>query len=320
MEQLYLFAPEEMIRNNAMKALISGEFHRSEKYWMELENLNSGNDFINVALDICRYWMEGYGDDEEFKQEKPLEVYKKWRFFEQHLNAKVYRNNPVIGIIKENIFLLNIGLADPTPLIRQSFEGYGITILDLLMEIGKWQLAVQEIRNIRKMDVDYKNDMFFLKCSKVYYRAGNINTSRRFLLYAFWDQPDLIALDDMADPELLNGLSDLYPDYRISEDSVELIPFVILLTGAFSIRLADCRNYLTKLRKSAKIFEKNRNSGARIRYRLFSLYAWDAELSKLISLDFIEARNEMKSLDNHLFQHYIAGIRNLEGRTLITTG
>ncbi len=320
MEQLYLFAPEEMVRNNAMKALIKGEFHRSGKHWMELKNLNSGNDFVNVALDICHYWMEGYGDDEEFRQESPLEVYKKWRFFEQYLNAKAYRNNPVIGAIKENIFLSIIGLANPTPLLHQSFEKYGITILDLLMEIEKWQLAVREISSIGNIDVGYEKGTFFLKCSKAYYKAGKINKSRHFLLYAFWDQPDLIALDDIADPELLNGLSDLYPDYRISEDSVVLIPFVILMTGAFGIRLADCRNYLAKLRRSAEIFEKNRNSCTKIRCRLFSLYAWDAELSKLISLDFIGARNEMKSLDNQLFQHYITGVRNLEGRTLITTG
>jgi hypothetical protein len=320
MEQLYLFAPEEIIRNNAMKALINGEFHRSGKHWMELKNLNSGNDFVNVALDICHYWMEECGDDEEFRQESPLEVYKKWRFFEQYLNAKAYRNNPVIGAIKENIFLSIMGLANPTPLLHQSFEKYGITVLDLLMEIEKWQLAVREISNIGNIDVGYEKEISFLKCSKVYYKAGKINSSRRFLLHAFWNQPDLIALDDIADPELLNGLPDLYPDYRISEDSVELIPFVILMTGAFSIRLADCQNYLTKLRRSAEIFEKNRNSGTKIRHRLFSLYAWDAELSKLINLDFIGARNEMKSLDNQLFQHYIAGVRNLEGRTLITTG
>ncbi|MCX5811248.1 MAG: hypothetical protein NT178_01695 [Proteobacteria bacterium] len=188
------------------------------------------------------------------------------------------------------------------------------------MEIGKWQLAVQEISNIRKIDVDYKNDTFFLKYSIVYYRTGNINTSRRFLLYAFWDQPDLIALADIVDPELLNGLSDLYPDYRISEDSVELIPFVILMTGAFSIRLADCQNYLSKLSKSVEILERIRETSIKINCRLFSLYAWDAELARLINLDFIGARNEMKSLDNQLFQQYMAGIRNLEGRTLITTG
>ncbi|MCX5811249.1 MAG: hypothetical protein NT178_01700 [Proteobacteria bacterium] len=96
MEQLYLFAPEEMIRNNAMKALINGEFYRSGKHWMELKNLNSGNDFVNVALDISHYWMEGYGDDEEFKQEKPLEVYKKWLAFEQYIDTKAYRKNAVI--------------------------------------------------------------------------------------------------------------------------------------------------------------------------------------------------------------------------------
>jgi hypothetical protein len=317
MEQLYLFAPEEIIRNNAMKALIKGEFYRSWKYWRELKQIDVGNDFVAIALDICRYWMEGYKDDEEFRQEKNLEVYKKWRAFEQYLNIKAYRKNTIIGVIKENIFLFNIGLENPTPLLRQSFEEYGITILDLLMEIEKWHLAVQEIRNIRKIDANYKGDKFFLKCSKVYYMAGNINTSRRFLLYAFWDQPDLIVLADMVDVELLNGLSDLHPDYRISEDSVELIPYVILMTGAFAIPLVDYHDYLPKLRKNAEIFERNGDASTRTRYRLFAIHAWDAELSKLMGLDFIDARNKMKSLDNRLFQHYMAGIRSLEGKTLL---
>jgi len=319
MEQLYLFAPEEMIKNNAMKALITGKFHCSRKYWEELKNLDPGNDFADVALDISNYWIAEYGDDEKFRQGKPLEIFKKWRAFEQYLNTKEYRKNAIIGIIKENIFISNIGLANPTPLLRQSFKEYGIKILDLLIEIGKWQLAVQEIRNIREIDANYKSDTFFLKCSKVYYMAGNINTSRRFLLYAFWDQPDLIVLADIVDPELLNGLSDLYPDYRINEDSVELIPYVILMTGEFTFPMVDYQDYLPKLRKSAEIFDRRRDANARIRYRLFSIYAWDAELSKLIGLNFIGARNEMKSLDNQLFQNYMARNRNLEGQALLTT-
>jgi hypothetical protein len=139
------------------------------------------------------------------------------------------------------------------------------------------------------------------------------------LLKVFWDQPDLITLDEVVDSELINGLSDLNPDYQISEDSLELIPYVILMTGLFTIKQDDCRDYLMKLRKNTEGLERMRDISTKICYRLFSLYAWDAEFARLMGLDFIEARKRMKSLDSQLFQHYMEKIEVLEGRTLLTT-
>lgn len=312
MEQLYLFAPEEMIRNNAIRTLLSGEFHQSRKYWTELKHLDPGNTFQDTALDICRYWNALYNDDQAFKQENPLELYRKWREFEQHIEQKEPKVKTITRQMKENLFLSNMGLENPTPMLRESFNRSGVTVLDLLMEIEQWRLAVQEIKALRKSDSCHENGPFFLKCSKVYYRAGNIDVSRRFLLHAFWDQPDAIELTDIVDADLLNGLSGLYPDYETGKGLVELIPFVGLITGLMTIPLEDRQDYLSKLRKDAETCEESGDTSPRIRYRLFSLYAWQAELAKLIASDFVGARNKMKLLDYELFQHYMEGKGNLK--------
>ena len=219
MEQLCLFAPQEVIRNTAEKTLMRGEFHQSERNWCELKQLDPDNDFLNTSLDICQYWNARYADDEAFKRENPLEIYRKWREFEHYMDGRQYPES-ILRLIKENIFLLNIGLENPTPRLRNSFSQLGITVLDMLMEIEKWHLAVQEIQTIRGNDSSYKNGTFFLKCSKVYYKAGNIDVSRRFLLRAFWDQPGVIEFTDIVDRDLLGGLYDLYPDYQTREDLV----------------------------------------------------------------------------------------------------
>ena len=148
---------------------------------------------------------------------------------------------------------------------------------------------------------------FFLKCSKVYYRAGNIPASRRFLLQTFWDAPDLIELRDIVDSELLDELEDLYSDYDTRQDSVELIPYVGLMEGSFTLPLEDPLQYLSNLRKNAERYEAGNDGteGTRIRYRLFSLYAWQSELAQLIGAGFVDARNRMRTLDSELFMHYM---------------
>ena len=51
MEQLYLFAPPEIIKNKALKTLASAEFVQAEKFWQELEQLDPGNAFLGTALE-----------------------------------------------------------------------------------------------------------------------------------------------------------------------------------------------------------------------------------------------------------------------------
>ena len=183
-----------------------------------------------------------------------------------------------------------MGLENGGPASRESFERHGIEVLDLLMEIEKWALAAEEIRMVRMRNPSQGDGAFFLKCSKVYYRAGNIPVSRRFLLQTFWDAPDLIELRDIVDSELLNAIEDLYSDYDTRQDSVELIPYVGLMEGSFTLPLEDRLQYLSNLRKNAERYEVGNDGteGTRIRYRLFSLYAWQSELAQLIAVGFVD--------------------------------
>ena len=315
MEQLYLFAPPEIIKNKAMKALTGAEFVQSEKYWRELEQLDPGNAFSRIALDVCRFWNNLYHDDDMLNRADPLEVYRAWREFETYLHCKDYRGNSIIGQIKETIFLGKIGLEQRIQALGESFERHGIEVLDLLMEIEKWALAVEEIRMVRLRNPSQGGGAFFLKCSEVYFKAGNIPASRRFLLQAFWDEPDLIGLRNIVDPRLLDGLEDLYPDYDNREESVELIPYVGLMDGSFTLPLEERLQYLSNLRKNAERCEAGDDGTActRIRYRLFSLYAWQSELSQLTGAGFVDARNRMRILDSELFMHYMERKQHLEG-------
>jgi hypothetical protein len=314
MEQLYLLAPPEIIKNKAMKALTGEEFVQSEKYWREVELLDPGNTFIGAALDICRFWNDPYPDEDMLNQADPLEVYRAWREFETYLRSKDYRGSVIIGQIKEHIFLRRIGLEHMSPALRESFERHGIEVLDLLMEIEKWALAVEEIRMVRVRNPSRVGGAFFLKCSEVYFKAGNIPASRRFLLQAFWDEPDLIELRDIVDPEILDELEGLYPDYDTRQDSVELIPYVGLMEGSFTLPLEDRLQYLSNLRKNAERHETGNDGTAstKTRYRLFSLYAWESELAQLIGAGFVDARNRMRMLDSELFMHYMERKQHLE--------
>jgi hypothetical protein len=319
MEQLYLFAPPEITKNKAMKTLVGAEFGQSEKYWRELEHLDPDNDFIGAALDICRFWNDFYPNDDMLNRANPLEVYVRWREFETYLEASDYRKNAVIGKIKESIFLKRIGLQNRRPALRESLKQHGIDVLDLLMEVEKWALAAEEIRTIRTRNPTHGGGDFFLKCSKVFYRVGSIPASRRFLLEAFWDAPDLIGLHDIVDAKLLDGLEDLYPDYETRENSVELIPYVGLMDGSFTLPLEDRLQYLANLRKNTERHEKGNDSLAsmKIRYRLFSLYTWESELAQLIGASYVDARNRMRALDSDLFAQYMGRKQHLEGgRTL----
>ena len=266
------------------------------------------------SQDICGYWNAGYADDEMLKREDPLEIYRKWREFEHYMDGRQYPIS-ILRLMKENIFLVRMGLGNPTPLLRDSLDRLGITVLDMLMEIRKWHLAVREIRTIRGRNAGCQDGRFFLKCSRVYYQAGNIDASRRFLLQAFWDQPDAIAFTDVVDAHLLGELSDLYPDYQTRGDLVETIPYIGLMTGTFSIPLEDHGAYLAELQKRSERWEQNEGAQAdtRIRYRLFSLYAWQADLAKVMGSVFIEARRRMKLLDPELFQHYMNRKQGLPG-------
>ncbi len=152
MEQLYLFAPPEIIKNKAIQTLAGAEFLQSEKHWRELERLDPGNAFVGAALDICRFWNDLYPDDDMLNRADPLEVFKVWREFETQLHCKEYRGNAIIGQIKENIFLRKMGLEHGSPALRESLERHGIEALDLLMEIEKWALAAKEIRMVRMMN------------------------------------------------------------------------------------------------------------------------------------------------------------------------
>ena len=315
MEQLYLFAPPEIVKNRATKALADAEFDQSEKYWRELEQLDPGNTLARTALDICRFWNDLYPGDDVFHRADPLEIYRLWREFELYLEGKDYRGSAIIRQIKESVFLKRIGLEQRSPTLCESLERQGVEVLDLLVEIEKWSLAAEEVRTVRMRDPSRGGGAFLLKCSKVYFRTGSIQASRRFLLQAFWDEPDVIESRDIVDHEILDGLGDLYPDYDTREDSVELIPYVGLMEGFFTLPLEDRPQYLSNLRKNAEKYGTGTDGVAdrKIRYRLFSLYAWESEIEQLSGGGYVDARNRMKTLDRDLFMHYMGRKQRLEG-------
>jgi hypothetical protein len=117
------------------------------------------------------------------------------------------------------------------------------------------------------------------------------------------------------DPDLLDDLEDLYPDCHTREGSAELIPYAGLMAGSFTLPLEDRPQYLSSLRKNAQRHEtgNSRMSNSRIRYRLFSLYAWESELAQLTGVPFVGVRNRMKALDSDLFAHYMVRKQHLEG-------
>jgi len=318
MEQLYLFAPTEIVKNKAMNTLTTAKFIRSEKYWQELRSLDPYNGDIDAALDICRFWNGVYDEEDKLNQAHPLEIYARWREFENYSDRN-YPKNAAIGQLKEHIFLKNVGLEHRAPVVRESFEREGIELLDLLIEIRKWSLAVEEIAMMRMRDPS-RGGPFLLKCFKVHFKAGNVLTSRRFLVEAFWDVPDLIELRDVIDPDLVDDLEDVYPDYETREGSVELIPYAGLMAGSFTLPLEDRRQYLSNLRKTAERYETgdDRMPDARTRNRLFSLYAWESELAQLRGASYLDARNRMKALDRELFAHYMGRKQHLEGERAIS--
>ena len=96
---------------------------------------------------------------------------------------------------------------------------------------------------------------------------------------------------------------------------MELIPYVGLMEGYFTLPLEDRPQYLSTLRKSAERYEagNDRTADAKVRYRLFSLYAWQSELAQLAGAAYVDARNRMRTLDSELFIHYMDRKQRLEG-------
>jgi tetratricopeptide (TPR) repeat protein len=313
--QQSLFRQPEIIKNKAAKALVNLEFIQAEKLLQKLKTLEPDNGFVGPALEVCRFWNDLYPDSELLSLEDSLEVYRHWREFETYLNHKEYEKSTIIKQIKRNIFLKRIGLERRSTALRESLELRGIESLDLLMEIEEWELAVEEIKEILMKNPSYGDGAFFLKCSKVYYRIESIPTSRRFLLRAFWHVPDLIMLGDILDTELLKELESIYPDYKNREESVELIPYVGLMGQIFPLPPKDSFDYTWNLRKMAKRYETNNEwvEKVRIRYRLFSLYAWESEVAKLIGENYVDARSKMKELNSQLFSHYMERIKHPNG-------
>jgi hypothetical protein len=79
------------------------------------------------------------------------------------------------------------------------------------------------------------------------------------------------------------------------------------MEGSFTLPLEERLQYLSNLQKNAERCEAGNDgtAGTRIRYRLFSLYAWQSELAQLIGAGFVDARNRMRALDSELFMHYM---------------
>ena len=315
MGQQSLFRQPEIIKNKAAKALINLEFVQAEKLLQELKTLEPDNGFVGPALEICRFWNDLYPDSELLFLEDPVEIYRHWREFETFLNDKRYARNPLIGQMKKNCFIDRMGLRNKSPALRESFKGCGIELIDLFIEIEEWALAEDEIRLVSMRNPSREDGTFSLKCSMVYYRVGKMYLSRQYLLRAFWHVPDLIVLGDILDTELLKELESIYPDYKNREESVELIPYVGLMAQIFPLPPKDSFDYTWNLRKMAKRYETNNEwmEKVRIRYRLFSLYAWESEVAKLLGENYVDARSKMKELNSQLFSHYMERIKHPNG-------
>lgn len=316
-DQFPLFSQVPMIKNQAIKALINLDFIQSERYWLELKRLDPDDDHVIQGLKTCRFWKDAYLHHRETCP-SALETYQKWTEFEAHLDPNRYWGKAETHTMKRTMFLDTIGLGNITPALRASLAKGCLDVLDLFEEIQEWELAEKEIRAIRTINPAYGDGSYFLKCSKVYYKIGDSHTSRSYLLQTFWDAPDLIALRDIIDSELCESLESFPIDSSLDE-SVELIPYAGLMDRLFSLPSKDQLEYLRTLQMNAEWQETDYriNSSARVRYRLFSLYAWISELAQRIGENHINSRRKMQEKDRELFADYMhkkERIRKVPGR------
>lgn len=308
--QQALFSPSEELKRSIEKALIEGDFGQAMEWCIQLKKSEPDNHLVKAAPDICEFWTAQGGYD-ALMQQDPLAVYRKWREFGDYMGTRSYQGiHAIKNKMKEKVFLDKIGLRAVTPGLRTILDRGGITALDLLVEIKKWGAAKEEIQNMGRPDFSPEGWRFFLTCSRVYRETGHIKESRRCLLNAFWDQTAMIQWKDITgiiDAELLKRFQEMIEDREDREEMIELIPCVGLLHGLFIIpgNAGDC---LTGLRARIDELEGKEDGkrNTRISYRLFSLYAWEAELSERKTCsDYGKPRKKMKEIDNGLFKRYM---------------
>ena len=92
---------------------------------------------------------------------------------------------------------------------------------------------------------------------------------------------------------------------------MELIPYAGLMDGMFRLPLDDPMVCLGNLREDTGRYAAC--DGVLFRYRLFSLYTWDAEISKHIGEDYVATRSKMNAIDKELFSHYMERKRSGTG-------
>lgn len=70
------------------------------------------------------------------------------------------------------MLLERIGLRAVTLGLGSILERDGVTALDLLVEIEKWELAKEEMQNMRRANSSLGGWKISLTCSRVYYETG----------------------------------------------------------------------------------------------------------------------------------------------------
>lgn len=106
----------------------------------------------------------------------------------------------------------------------------------------------------------------------------------------------MIQENDIVDAELLKEFQSMAEERKDREEAIELIPCVGLLHDLFVIP-KNAGNCLMGLRARINKPEGNGNGkwSARISYRLYSLYAWEAELAEWkTNSNYTKLRKRMK--------------------------
>lgn len=309
MKQLSLFSDIEEARRKAIETLFQLQFAQSQKHWKEYSLHEPFDNQDKQAFFIIDFWKKRFDNNSLAEENSSVKLLSLWREFEKKIALdKIDESKFIFTQFKKNFFLKALSLENITNKLRKQFISIKTTALDLFIEIKDWERACKETENILLETTPLLDDLFWLKRAKVYYLNKQVKLSRTYLLKAFLINPDVIDISLIVDEELLDYLDDLLSIVENENVIVELLPYVCIINRLVTISNSSTANKILlseineNIEKYQKIvFKKNE----RILFRLFSLYAWKADLLKTLGKEFTEPRQRMKRISPDLFQNYM---------------
>lgn len=312
MKQLSIFDDTEQLIQQGSEFLIQGNFNLAEDTWQKLKNWYPDYFFLSDAMEICRFWKARLPNGAYEADHNPVHLLDEWRQFEVLLDSPAIRStkNVIFDHMKKHYFLDVIDLRRIKPETRHCLSEVGPSPLDLLIEIGQWQLAVKELENVLSASTESgANSLVLLKAAEIHHHLGNWIQSREFIFRTFLDDPARIKPQDIIDPELTVAI-DIFDEITDDEnDAIHLLPCVGLIKRALSPPWPPERflNILDELIEKRR-FTVPGLSTEGSKYHLFSLLAWQAEVKKVLGLNYTGTRREMKEICPGLFTCYLSHI------------